>query len=274
MANEPDRGFDFEVTTYPKLAMQPRRKATYIFADLDRLPAVGLAKAAGWYRDLKSQGCRVLNDPARFLSRYGLLRALFRTGSNSFNAYFAEERVMPRRWPVFLRMQGDHGYPSGLLESPEQLRRAINRAVGHGVPFANLLIIEYAGEPVKPGLFRKLSVFRVGGLHLGYTCVHQAQWVVKYGTEGIADEELYEDEFRLVRDNPFGAQLAKVFRTAGLEYGRADFAIVKGRLEVYEINSNPDLKLRPKLHPSSLRNRSVELFRERYLEAMSVLDTG
>ena len=154
-------------------------RGTYVFTDIDRLSPSASRDASVAYRALKRAGQRVLNDPARMLSRFGLLRALNRAGINDFDAYRVEALEQPKRWPVFLRVDGGHGAPaSDLLENQEQLDAAIEQNIANGVLQSALLAIEYAAEPVQPGLFRKLSVFRVGDRFLGYTCVHDDQWIV------------------------------------------------------------------------------------------------
>src|SRR5579863_4446211 len=57
-------------------------RATYIFTDLDRLPTERLRIASTIYREMRRQGLLVLNDPARVLSRHGLLRRRFLSGFN------------------------------------------------------------------------------------------------------------------------------------------------------------------------------------------------
>jgi hypothetical protein len=271
-----ETGVAMRVVTYDELLR--RRKlfgATHIFTDVDRLPSWRVHEAALLYRDLKKAGIRVLNDPARMLGRFGLLRALNRSGMNSFDAYRAEELERPRRWPVFLRTEGDHRFPvSGLLHSQAELDEALRSSVDVGVPHSALLIIEYAAEPVRPGLFRKLSMFRVGERLLGYTCVHDDQWLVKYGKPGIAPPELYEEEYSIVANNPFADAILPAFEIAGIEYGRVDFAVVAGRPVIYEINSNPNVQLKPPASPATRRNESTELFRLNYLDAMSAIDSG
>jgi hypothetical protein len=257
-----------EVSTYRNLQRAgalPR--ATYVFTDLDRLSPSMLRAAAASYRRLRDAGLRVLNDPARMPSRLGLLRSLHEAGINRFNAYRAEERVTPARWPVFLRCEGSHEAPrSDLLPDAA--------AVDSGVPLPSLLVIEYAAEPVKPGLFRKLACFQIGEAGFAHLCVHDDQWAVKYGKKGIAGEDLYEDELRIVRDNPFGEKLRAVFRRAGIEYGRADFGLLGGEAQVYEINTNPDVKLFPKqAHPSPHRLEALRIYRENYLDALKAIDT-
>jgi hypothetical protein len=185
--------------------------------------------AAGLYRRLRDQGNRVLNDPARLLSRYGLLRRLQRDGFNRFNAYRAEECVAPSRWPVFLRTEGNHGGAlTGLLADQNALDGAVREAIARGYPISNLLIVEYVGEEVRPGLFRKMSVFKVGDRLLGYWCVHQSDWQVKQGTHGIATPELYEEEFQLVANDGYADVMAPVFDKAGVDYGRIDFSLLNG----------------------------------------------
>lgn len=247
--------------------------ATYIFTDLDRLPTWRLQVAAELYRNLRKAGVRVLNDPTLILSRYGLLRKLYRLGINDFDAYRIEEEVMPARWPVFLRAEGDHRKPlSGLLNNPDEVQEAIAAAIAKGAPLTAMLLVEFAAEPVRPGLYRKLSIFRIGDTYFAANCVHEDNWLVKYGTKGIAPPELYEDELRIVRDNPFEALLKPAFEAAGIEYGRVDFGIVGGKVQIYEINSNPKVSF-PTEHPSELRIESYKIFKRNFFAALGKADT-
>lgn len=268
---------DLDVVSYDKVLKRKRRpyRATYIFTDFDRLPPWRVQQAALLYRSLKNAGVKVLNDPARALGRCGLLRALNRNEINGFDAYRVDSLEAPARWPVFLRLEGDHAAPiSGLLHNKAELEQAIERSLEQGAPHNALLIIEYAAEPVRPGLFRKLSVFKVGDRLLGYTCVHDDNWLVKYGQPGIAPLELYDEEYSFVAHNPFAAAVEPAFRLAGIDYGRVDFGLVGGQPQIYEINSNPHVDLDPKTSPVDMRNQSNALFRENYLQAMADIDTG
>ena len=273
-AVEQSPGLDLRVVGYDRLFSATRfPRATYVFTDLDRLPAWQVQRAADQYRLLRDRGVRVLNDPARLLSRHGLLRKLFRKGINDFDAYRVEEEITPARWPVFLRAEGDHKAPlSGLLYNWDEARRAIDSAVEAGKPVSSMLLIEYAAEPVRPGLFRKLSIFRIGDASFAANCVHENNWLVKYGTNGIAPLDLYEADLRIVEDNPYGAALKPVFEAASIEYGRADFGIVGGKVQTYEINSNPTVKF-PTEHPSPLRVASYGVFKKNFYEALSGVDT-
>src|SRR5262249_6383707 len=156
-------------------------------------------------------------------------------GFNSYNAYRADEERRPERWPVFLRCEGDHQGPiSELLHGPTELTDEIARATDRGFPIAALLIIWYAAEETRPGLFRKYCCFRVGEAGFAYTCVDSNNWVAKFGSPDVTTpEELSEEEYRIVRDNPWGPALAPAFDAAGVEYGRADFGLVDGRPQLY-----------------------------------------
>lgn len=248
-------------------------QATYVFTDLDRLSPGGLRLAATAYRRLRDQGVAVLNDPARVLSRYGLLRRLYLSGINTFNAYRVEEGVIPERWPVFLRCEGDHNGPlCDLLHSMKEVHTVVAGAVARGLPLASLLIVEFAAQPVRPGLYRKLASFRVGKTTFAHTCVHDDQWVAKMGKLGIAPPELYEDEFRIVRDDPYAKALAAAFDIAGIDYGRVDFGLIDGKATIYEINSNPAIQF-DETHPVPIRVESYNLFKRNYLDALNRIDT-
>src|SRR5689334_482377 len=80
-----------EVVTYETLLKAKTvPRATFVFTDLDRLSLWELRLAGLTFRNMRAQGLRVLNDPARVLSRWGLLRALNLAGINDFNAYRVE----------------------------------------------------------------------------------------------------------------------------------------------------------------------------------------
>lgn len=250
--------------------------ATYLFTDMDRLGVHQLQFAAQFYRALRSHGFRVLNDPARVLNRYGLLRALYRAGLNPFDIHRWEEGVTPRRWPVFLRLDGGHsGAQSDLLHDPAQLAQAVEAALQRGVPSRELLVVEYAAEPLPSGTFVKRSAYRVGEAIVPGLSVHQESWQAKMGVRGLGTAEEYAEERRLIRDNPWRDALMGVFELAHIEYGRIDFGFVGGNMVVYEINTNP-LIVPPgdRPHPSPIRQESTEHAWAAYLEAMRRLDTA
>jgi len=269
------RNTQVSILTYDE-ALQCSRlpAATYVFTDMDRLSPPQLKLASALHTHLRVHGQSVLNNPARAMSRAGLLRALHDAGINQFNAYRVEENVRPERWPVFIRTEGSHTAPvSGLLESWDAVRTAVEEAMESGIPVSNMIIIEYAAEPVMPGLFRKLASFRFGNTQFAHNCVHEDNWLVKYGQLGSATPELYQDDLRIVKENPYAEAVARAFSIAHVEYGRADFGLVNGRVQVYEINSNPTVGF-PEQHPSRDRIEAYATFRRNYLEALDAASSG
>lgn len=263
-----------EVVTYETLLKAKTvPRATFVFTDLDRLSLWELRLAGLTFRNMRAQGLRVLNDPARVLSRWGLLRALNLAGINGFDAYRVEESVRPKRWPVFLRAEGAHlGPMSDLLHDWSQVVAEIERAVVRGAPLTGLLIVEYAAEPVLPGVFRKFASFRMGPAGFAHVCVHDDHWVAKSGKLGVATPALYEEEQQVVRENPYGSQLARAFDIAGVDYGRADFGLVRGKVQIYEINTNPDMGFEHE-HPSPIREETHRIFARNYIASLAAIDT-
>jgi hypothetical protein len=206
-------------------------------------------------------------------TRYPLLRALHAAGLNDFNACRAHEINSLARYPVFLRKIHGHREPlSDLLSTRGELDQAMDAAVAGGTPAENLLVVEFAAEPVRPGLYRKFSAFRIGPVIVPHICVHDTSWLVKYGKLGVAGEELYREELAMLQTNPFAEHLQKVFDIAHVEYGRADFGFYRGRIQVYEINTNPHVApAQP--HPSATRVASMNLAWEKYLQALQAIDS-
>ena len=182
---EEEADLDLRVISYSELFNHQgdRPIATCVFTDFDRLAGFALDRAALLYRELRDQGSVVLNDPGSCTRAVRLASRTQSRGINMFDAYRVDALEKPARWPVFLRVEGDHGKPvSGLIDTEEQLGSALEKSVHDGVPRSLSVIVEYAAEPVRPGLFRKLSVFRVGDRLLGYTCVHDDNWLVNMGS--------------------------------------------------------------------------------------------
>jgi hypothetical protein len=266
--------FELRLLSYDVAFRRRRFKtATYIFTDLDRLNYWELELAAHLYRQLSAAGLMTLNDPARVSQRFRLLRQLKSCGINDFDAWSLDNIEKPSRYPVFLRTSSAHrGVLTDLIENEQALERAVAGALDRGIPERELLAVEYCAEPHVPGLFRKLSVFRIGALMVSSTCVHDNRWVAKYGVNGIAGQELYDDEYRIVRDNPYGEALRKVFEIANIEYGRADFGLVRGRPQIYEINTNPSIE-GPGPHPFEIRVKASVLAYESLLAGFSEIDS-
>lgn len=264
---------EIRILTYSKALRETALpKATYIFVDLDRLCTAELIAAGRLFRRLAAGGCRVLNDPACVRTRLPLLKDLYRRKLNGFNVFSVDNADKPKRFPVFVRVADDHEGPlTELIEDQRTLERAIEALIRIGYARSKLMIAEYAAEPVRPGVFRKLSVFRVADRYLPHVCVHDLNWVIKAGRSGAAPAELYDEELEILRTNPFAKQLKPAFEIANIDFGRADFSFVKSQLCVYEINTNPTLA-RPSSHTFAQRIESMEIWWERFLAALHAID--
>jgi hypothetical protein len=265
------------VTSYDRFL---RRKSVpagiYIFCDIERLTPFELRLAGEAFRILgRASGCRVLNDPARVMARYELLHNLRAQGINDFDAMRADEWRCPSRYPVFLRHEQDHGQLlSDLIDSPQALDKALGELRTDGTPSRGVLIVEYAAEPFAGSFFRKFNTFRVGSEVFAHHIVTQDSWVVKYGNPcAIKPEGTEQYERAFVAGNWHADLMRRVFDIAGIEYGRADFGIVGGRVQVYEINTNPFLSGAP-ASASQVRRRTIELSSRKLLDSLAALDNG
>jgi hypothetical protein len=248
-------------------------RATYIFTDFDRVDFWTRELAAKVYRCLKAGGATVLNDPANVRTRLAMLKRLKVDGLNSFSVWDAETDGLPDCYPVFLRTRAAHrGTQTDLLETPEAAQSALEALTASGLCKSDLMFVEYCAEPIEDGLFRKLAAYCVGDRVITGMSVHDESWHAKYGKEGAATEALYVDEMEAVRDNRHADAIAGHFKAAGISFGRADFTLVNGKVEVYEINTNPN-NSRILDHPFPLRVDTDALFHQRLAEAMQGVDT-
>jgi hypothetical protein len=248
-------------------------KGTYVFMDIDRLSLHELELASIIHRELAAGGAAVLNDPATVLTRFDLLKALHREGINDFNTWRPQYHEWPERYPVFLRRNAFHqGVLTDLLHSREELEAAMASVVGQGVPCSNTIAVEYAAEPTEGNVFRKFSVYRIGSRYFQDTAVNQNGWVVKCGETGAGGEEFYEAETRTIGTVPHEESVKRVFEIAGIQYGRVDFGMYRGRPQFYEINTNPQVSFSTD-HPSQFRRTSRETFVSNYRSAIEALET-
>jgi len=219
--------------------------ATYIFLGVDRLDHAERRLAGQYYRHINGlgDGWRALNDPAIAMGRYRLLRSLHTAGVNDFNAYLAAEGVTPARFPVFIRRNSSSTPPlTGLVTAPKELQAEIDRLIAAGEPPEDLVIIEYAGEPLRPGLFQKQSEYRIADAYIPTPTIYAGDWVVKVSNTIPVPDDVAERDLKVMENNPFAAVARTAFEIAGIEYGRADIGIVGGRPQIYEINFNPDVR--------------------------------
>jgi len=246
-----------------------------VFADIERLSWDERRRAAAlWSRLESAPGVhRILNHPTRSLCRYELLRALARRGWNDFDVYRLSEGRMPARYPVFLRNEDDHGgATTSLLRSPGELEAAVEQHRAEERLRDGTLIVEYCDTTAADGLTRKYGALRVGPHILPRHVFIGRGWMLKSTTDsdGVPREEMARIERAYMADNPHAAQLMARFELAGIEYGRIDYGVRGGRVQVWEINTNPTVFL-PAHFQDPVRGPLHRAFAARLRDALSDL---
>jgi hypothetical protein len=233
---------------YERLFQRRRLPAgTWIFTDHERLSAYELDLAARVAARLEKGGARILNHPARVLRRFDMLAALKQAGINQFSAWRAETLPRPHSFPVFIRNEYDHDAADPALIADQAAldsRLAELQARGHSL--VGKLVVEYSGEEVCPGVWQRLQTYFIGGAVIAHTNVIDFRWHVKDAGElkRVESHPQFErflaNEHEFISKNLYAETLRRAFELARIDYGRADFALVAGRPQIYEINTNPN----------------------------------
>lgn len=213
-----------------------------IFADLERLSPAHLALAREAAEQLQNAGARVLNDPAKVLRRYDLLRVLNAAGINEFSVYRLDDDRAALRFPVFLRLENEHqGSLCDLVHDAPELDAAIESAIQRGWQKGELLIVEYCDTSDADGIFRKYAAFMIGDVLATRHVLFSRRWLLKkpdiVGTAKVLEEQRYLDQ----NPHPHAEPLREIFRSAGIDYGRIDYGVLNGKIQVWEINTNPSI---------------------------------
>jgi hypothetical protein len=224
----------------PSLAPIPA--GVYICTAMDRMSPVMASRVRTFCDRLRAlDGVRLINDPARLLARFDLLAELSRAGRNDFRARRVVDDLAAVRYPVFLRDERTHDGPlSPLLRSAREVETWIGRALVLGVRLRDLLVVEFCDTSDASGLYRKYDAFVVGGRIIARGVQHRRAWVVKRLDQEFSPA-LAAEERTFVRENPHKRELAEICQLAGIEYGRVDYALKDGRIQVWEINTNPEI---------------------------------
>jgi hypothetical protein len=246
--------------------------ASYVFADVDRMPPRTAEIAASLWKALAERGERVrlLNRPGVSLSRYELLRALHARGQNDFRGFRTGEPRERIRFPVFVRSATEHeGAATPLLADHDALERALRELASAGHSPDSLLIVEFS-DVLAGGFYRKYAAFRLGPALIAHHIFFQREWEVK--GPSLFSPEMLEEERIFQEGNPHAAQLYEVFELAGVDYGRIDYGVARdGTLRIWEVNSNPSV-MRPQSFYQPIQLPGRHRFVDRYLEALAALD--
>ena len=121
--------------------------------------------------------------------------------------------------------------------------RAVDELTSKGVPRGDLLAVEYCETADAEGVYRKYSAFRVGDRLLARHALFSRKWVVKLADE--THDQWVEEERQYLTAHPHAEELRKVYDLANIDYGRVDYSLLNGRIQVWEINTNPNITSAP-----------------------------
>jgi hypothetical protein len=210
----------------------------YIFTDFDRLVSRNIEELSAWADALLETGRTVLNHPKRALGRFDLLRTLHGAELNRFNVHRLEDAGKVERFPVFIRNEGGHGRTLTDLIPDRPSLEAAAAALATRPDREDLMIVEFGNVPGADGRYRKYSAYRVGEVIYPQHCFSSPGWWIKFNADDM-DEEQIEEHLDYVATNPHREPLREVFELAGIDYGRIDYCMVDGRVQTFEINTNP-----------------------------------
>ncbi len=233
---------DLTPVRYESLARKRRLPAgAYIFADIELLQGEQKQRVTDIYGHLERDPGRyvLFNNPSLTLPRFPLLRTLCEQGLNDFNVYRAADELSSVSFPVFLRRTDDHRGPqSQLLRDRHALRTELERLAHGGENLNDWLVTEFCNVADQNGMYHKYAAFLVNGRIIARHLFFGTEWVQKYSNKNLPPE-LLAREREFMANNPYEEQLRRVFQIAAVGYGRIDFGVINGRVQTWEINTNP-----------------------------------
>lgn len=249
-------------------------RGNYVFADFDRLTHYEIQCLGAVADALKAAdpSIRIYNDPRRVLERAPLLKRLRREGINDFDVTRVDLGEKPSAYPVFIRCEDDCNKPdTGLLNSESEFDAAIADMTQRGIPLKRRIAVQYRAEKSPDGYFRKYGAIRLGDRIFPQHILRNTDWYVKKGQ--VERDAQSEAEFVALFDDfkSHADVLRPIFDLAGIDYGRVDYGFVDGRIQVFEINTNPTIpKLRRRREFIKLR---YDRLRPALLESFAAMNT-
>ena len=248
----------------------------YVFADVDRLSEPMREIALELRTSLETAGSAnvLFNHPTRSLRRYELLRMLHDAGLNRFNVYRAVDHEAPARFPVFLRLDRAHlGSLTPLIHSQSELEAEVKRTAVRveqdGYASDELLVVEFLDTADADGLIRRRAAFVVGDRILPRSMFFLTN-PLSSRPRVVNAETVLEEEQSLLQ-NRYASELLSVARSAHIEFGRFDYGVYQGQVQVWEINTNPEFGL-PRRRIEPIRRYLLDRYAEAMVEWLLELD--
>ena len=132
------------------------------------------------------------------------------------------------------------------------------------------MITEFCDTRDKNGIVRKYSAFFIRGRIIPRHLFFGYNWCLKHAQ--VYENDLLEEEVVYLKNNTHENELKPIFRMARIDYGRIDYGIKDGDIQVWEINTNPNILTRDMLKKSSLRYGVHQKFRVHFKEALNELN--
>ena len=240
----------------------------YLFTDVERLDAAETERALALWQRLESHPdtALILNHPTRSMRRYDVLTTLREHGFNAFGVYRATELPEVPRFPVFVRDENEHGTGfSGLLHSGEELRSHLQSL---GDSLADKVVVEFCDAADGSGIVRKYGAFKIDDRIIARQIHFSRHWVVR--EPDIRTPESAREELEYVETNPHAEPLREIFDLARIDYGRIDYSVVDGKIQAWEINTNPMILI-PRDREDPLRVAAHDRFGRTFNDALQSL---
>lgn len=214
----------------------------YIFSDFDRMSSYEMECAISLTDAIRqhSPSSMILNDPRRVLERVPLLEKLYRVKLNQFSVTRIDTSERPTHYPIFIRSEDEcRGPDTGLLYSLTEVEGAIKKLQQQGHTLKRRIAVEFCAEKDKDGWYRKYGVFKIGDSIIPQHILRDKDWNVKSNKAAEFDDTFVEEELKFVLKNPHQEQLRQIFKLAKVDFGRIDYTLVNGKIQTFEINTNP-----------------------------------
>lgn len=240
---------------------EPIPAGLHIFADFERLRPLekNYVQAIHDRMQQHPESYQTINSPALWSGRLGLNQSLSAAGRNDYRAFRLADIPPDLKFPVFVRWENEH---SGSLGEPVATRSAIKERANQyaqGRQRLNrhkLLVVEHLDVISPDGYYRKYSAQKIGDRLFSRHLFFSKGWVTK--NSDLIEPSMNAEELEFIRTFPDHDDVLEAFRLAGLDYGRIDYGFVNGRMQVWEINTNPIVLHRPHMiEPERMEGQQI-----------------